>query len=117
MNPIDFSNIELNLGERMTLRLLPLIKSNRFFNSQTLNYLHRLGLLDRIGGVYSVNKFGKMYLRIKRKERLKFMIPTAISIVALFAGYDIYKFPLLDEALSTAKTLLIHAMESLGIFP
>lgn len=117
MGTVDFSNIELNLGERITLRLLPLIKSNRFFNSQTLNYLHRLGLLDRIGGVYSANRFGKMYFRVKQKERLKFMIPTVISIVALFAGYDIYKFPLLDEALSTAKTLLIHAMENLGIFP
>nr|DAR04543.1 MAG TPA: hypothetical protein [Bacteriophage sp.] len=117
MNPIEFSNIELNFGEKMTLHLLPIIKSNRFFNSQTLIYLHKLGLLDRIGGVYSVNRFGKMYFRIKRKERLKFMIPTVISIVALFAGYDVYKFPLLGEALSAVKMLLIHVMGSLGILP
>lgn len=117
MGVVDFSNIELNLGERMTLRLLSLFKSNHFFNLQTLDYLHRLGLLDRISGVYSVNRFGKMYFRIKRKERLKFMIPTVISIVALFAGYDVCKFPLLAEALSTVRMLLIHAMENLGIFP
>ena len=117
MKNIDFSNIELSLSERITLRLLPIIKSNRFFKYQTLDYLNRLGLLDRSHGIYTVNRDCKMYFRIKRKERIRFIIPTAISIVALFAGYDIYKFPLLDEVLSTVKTLLIHTMESLGILP
>jgi hypothetical protein len=58
-----------------------------------------------------------MYFRIKHKERIRFVIPTVISIVALFAGYDVYKIPLLSETLSAAKILLIHAMESLGILP
>lgn len=117
MNPIDFSNVELSFSERMTLRLLSVIKSDRFFNQQTLIYLTRLGLLDRSYGRYSVNRFGKMYFRIKRKAFFKFMLPTVISILALFAGYDVYKFPLLGEVLSKAKTLLIHIMGSLGIFP
>lgn len=117
MKNIDFSNIELSPGERITLRLLPIIKSNRFFKYQTLDYLNRLGLLDRDHGVYTVNRNCKMYFRIKRKERIRFIIPTVVSIVALFAGYDVYKIPLLDEVLSTVKILLIHVMESLGIFP
>ena len=116
MKNIDFSNIELSFSERITLRLLPIIKSNRFFRYQTLDYLNRLGLLDRDHGVYTVNRNCKMYFRIKRKERVRFIIPAAISTVALFAGYDVYKIPLLDEILSTVKTLLIHIMESLGIF-
>lgn len=117
MKNIDFSNIELSLSERITLHLLPIIKSNRFFKYQTLDYLNRLGLLDREHGVYAVNRNCKMYFRIKRKERIRFIIPTVVSIVALFAGYDVYKIPLLDEVLSTVKILLIHVMESFGIFP
>lgn len=117
MKNIDFSNIELSFSERITLRLLPIIKSNRFFKCQTLDYLNRLGLLDRDHGVYTVNRNCKMYFRIKRKERIRFIIPTAISTVALFAGYDVCKIPLLSETLSAAKMLLIHIMESLGIFP
>lgn len=117
MKNIDFSNIELSLSERITLRLLPIIKSNRFFKYQTLDYLNRLGLLDRSHGIYTVNRNCKMYFRIKRKERIRFIIPTAISFVALFAGYDVYKLPLLDEVLRAIKTLLIHIMETLGILP
>ena len=116
MKNIDFSNIELSISERITLRLLQIIKSNRFFKSQTLDYLNRLGLLGRDRGVYTVNRAGKMYFRIKRKERLRFAIPTIISIVALLAGYDVYRIPLLDEALSAIKMLLKHVMGSLGIF-
>lgn len=117
MKNIDFSNIELSLSERIALRLLPIIKSNRFFKYQTLDYLNRLGLLDRSHGIYTVNRDCKMYFRIKRKERIRFIIPTAISIVALFAGYDVYKLPLLDEVLQAIKTLLTHIMETLGILP
>lgn len=41
MKNIDFSNIELSFSERITLHLLPIIKSNRFFRYQTLDYLNR----------------------------------------------------------------------------
>jgi hypothetical protein len=117
MNHIDFSNIELSLKEKITLHLLLFFRSNRLYDQNILDYLLRLGLLDRVHGVYTVNRFGKMYFRVKRKERIRFIIPTAISVVALFAGYDVYKIPLLDEALSTAKILLVHILESLGILP
>lgn len=117
MSSIDFSNIELSFSEKMTLHLLPIFRSNRFLNQQTLVYLQQLGLVDRRGNLYSLNRYGKMYFRIKRRDRLKFMIPTVISIVALFAGYDVYKFPLLGEALSAVKMLSIHVMGSLGILP
>lgn len=116
MNTIDFSNIELSFTERATLRLLLILKSDRFFNSCTLDYLLHIGLVDRNHGRYSVNRFGKMYFRIKRKDRMRFIIPTAISVVALLAGYDVYKFPLLGEALSTVKLLLVRILECLGIF-
>ena len=74
---------KLSLREKIVLRLLPIFKFNRLFNCQTLDYLHRLGLLDRPNGIYTVNRAGKMYFRIKRKERLRFIIPTVISIPAL----------------------------------
>lgn len=116
MNNIDFSNIELSLREKIVLRPLPIFKFNRLFNCQTLDYLHRLGLLDRPNGIYTVNRAGKMYFRIKRKERLRFIIPTVISIVALFAGYDVYRIPLLGETLLAVKMLLKYVLGSLGIF-
>ena len=114
MNHIDFSNIELSLKEKITLHLLLFFRSNRLYDQNILDNLLRLGLLDRVHGIYAVNRFGKMYFRVKRKERMRFIIPTAISVVALF---DVYKIPLLDEALSTAKILLVHILESLGILP
>ena len=43
MNHIDFSNIELSFTEKLTLSLLTIIKSNRFYKFATLDYLHRLG--------------------------------------------------------------------------
>ena len=116
MKNIDFSNIELSFSERITIDFFQIINSNSFIRYQRVVYLNGLGLLDGDQGVYSVNRYCKMYFRIKRKERVRFIIPAAISTVALFAGYDVYKIPLLDEILSTVKTLLIHIMESLGIF-
>lgn len=113
---IDFSNIDLSFSERITLRLIAITRFNIFLNPQIVAYLFSLGLLDRRGSYFFINRFGKMYFRIKRKEFLKFTIPTVISLVALFAGYDVYKIPLLGEALLATKTLLIHVMESLGIF-
>lgn len=62
MKNIDFSNIELSFSERITLHLLPIIKSNRFFRYQTLDYLNRLGLLDRDHGVYTVNRWKNFFI-------------------------------------------------------
>ena len=117
MKDIDFSNIELSLREKATLRFLSVFSSNRYLSYQTLSYLHQLGLLDRCGGVYMINRHGKMYFRIKRKERLRFIIPTAISVVALLAGYDVCKIPLVDEILSGTMRFLTHILESWGILP
>lgn len=116
MNQVDLSNIELSFLQRLTLRYVIVFHSGKGMDFQTLDFLHRMGLIDRGHGDYLPNSYSRMYFRVKRKERLKFAIPTLISILALFAGYDVYKLPLLGEALSAVKTLLIHLLESLGIF-
>lgn len=59
---------------------------------------------------------GKMYLRFKRKDRFRFWIPVAISIVALLGGYNIYINPSLEKLLQSAVSQLKAIVESLGAF-
>lgn len=116
MNQVDFSNIELSFLQRLTLRYVIVFHSGKGMDFQTLDFLHRTGLIDRSYGDYLPNIYSRMYFRVKRKERLKFVVPTLISIIALFAGYDVYRIPLLDEVLSAVKMLLKYVLGSLGIF-
>lgn len=64
---------------------------------------------------YCLSDNGKMYLRYRFCSFWKFAIPTIISIIALFGGYDVYTNPVLKELLEAIASLFAHIMESLGI--
>lgn len=64
---------------------------------------------------YCISDNGKMYLRYRFRSFWKFAIPTIISIIALFGGYDVYTNPVLKELLESIASLFAHIMGSLGI--
>lgn len=121
MQQLDFSNIELSFYEKWILRLIPILKSSLFFKKSSLDTLRSYGMI-KISGYgklkqtyYKRMNPGKMYLRIKRKDSLRFLIPTTISIIALLESYDILTIPLLAEILREVSSILKNIMEILGI--
>lgn len=78
---------------------------------------YRLVELDpHSGSRFRISDNGKMYLRYRSRSFWKFMIPTVISIIALFGGYDVYTNPLLKEILEAIASLFGRIAESLGAF-
>ncbi len=95
------------------------ISSNKVFSKQTYKFLRHYSLVDyspKNSDRLVLSEKGKMYLRHKRKDHLRFWIPVAISIVALFGGYDVYTNPLLEQLLQAIAKLLKTISESLGAF-
>lgn len=118
----DFSNLELSMYQKFVIHTLPFFKSAFFYKKSTIDELHKYGLIKRNhytlfkNFTYSKTDYGKMYFRIKRKDRIRFLIPTIISILALFGGYDVYKIPELEELLKAIASLLENIKESLETF-
>ncbi len=65
---------------------------------------------------YTLNEKGRMYLRYKRRAKIRYWIPVIISIFALLGGYDIYTNPFLEQLLQEVVTLWNTIWESLGVF-
>lgn len=87
------------------------LKDNRKF-------LRRYGLIEispHFKNRFRISDNGKMYLRYRFRSFWKFAIPTIISIIALFGGYDVYTNPVLKELLESIASLFAHIMEILGI--
>lgn len=81
-------------------------------------FLRRYGLIEispHFKDRYRISDNEKMYLRYRFRSFWKFAIPTIISIIALFGGYDVYTNPVLQELLEAIASLFVHIMENLGI--
>lgn len=89
----------------------PTLKDNRKF-------LRKYGLIEispHFKNRFRISDNGKMYLRYRFRSFWKFAIPTIISVIALFGGYDVYTNPILKELLESIASLFAHIMEILGI--
>lgn len=123
MNNIDFSNLELSIYQKFVLRTLPILKSEIFYRKSTINDLRNYGLIKRGNKLmfkkftYVKTDYGKMYFRIKRKDFIRFAIPTVISVIALLAAYDVLWIKPIAEGLQVLASLLKNIMESLGVSP
>ncbi len=85
----------------------PTLKDNRKF-------LRKYGLIEispHFKNRFRISDNGKMYLRYRFHSFWKFAIPTIISIIALFGGYDVYTNPVLKEILEAIASLFEHIME------
>jgi len=89
----------------------PTLKDSRKF-------LRKYGLIEispHFKDRFRISDNGKMYLRYRFRSFWKFAIPTVISIIALFGGYDVYTNPVLKELLESIASLFANIMRSLGI--
>lgn len=89
----------------------PTLRDNRKF-------LRRYGLIEispHFKNRFRISDNGKMYLRYRFRSFWKFAIPTIISVIALFGGYDVYTNPVLKELLEAIASLFEHIMGILGI--
>lgn len=121
MKQTDFSNIELSFSEKITLRLIPVLKSEIWYKKDVLKRLMQLGFVRRYGTskrgntLYKRLPDGSMYFRLKRKSFYRFLIPTVISIISLLSSYDVLQIKPLYELLQAVSKLLKTIMENLGI--
>lgn len=92
--------------------------SSKYALSDNRKFLRRYGLIElspHFKNRYRLSDNGKMYLRYRFRSFWKFAIPTIISVIALFGGYDVYTNPVLKELLEAIASLFAHIMEILGI--
>lgn len=92
--------------------------SAKYALSDSRRFLKRYSLIElssHFKNRYRLSDNGKMYVRYRSHSFWKFAIPTTISIIALFGGYDVYTNPVLKELLESIASLFACIMESLGI--
>lgn len=61
---------------------------------------------------YSLSEKGKMYLRHSRERLFTIYVPIILSVIALLAGYDVYKIPFVQEILDSIKSLFQNLLGS-----
>lgn len=121
MSNLTYKDLLLSFTEHLILIKVKFFGLNdkRIFENK-YKFLRKYGLIessDKIPHMYSISDNGKMYLRYRFHSFWKFAIPTIISIIALFGGYDVYTNPVLKELLEAIASLFGQIMESLGICP
>lgn len=122
MQQVDYSNVQLSLYETIVLKLIRIFRSEIWYKRETINILRQYGFIKPYKynsmkkELYKRTHSGSTYLRIKGKSFRRFLIPTIISILALFGGYDVYTNPLLKKLLEAIMSLFENIVESLEIF-
>lgn len=117
----NFTNYELNFIERYFLRKLILIHSTRWYPSSIIERFRALGLVTRTRSssdyiCYKPSLQGIMYLRKRRKDNIRFMVPVVISILALLESYEILSIEILRDILLELSLLLKNIMETWDVF-
>lgn len=116
-----YKDLEFSFFQNMILLRLKYfkMKKNTLYNNPRYNFLQKYALIEYHEpnrDYITLNDKGLMYLRFKRKDKFRFWIPVIISIIALFAGYDVYTDPLLEKILQAIATILQTIAENLGAF-
>ncbi|MBD5515221.1 MAG: hypothetical protein HDR06_11440 [Lachnospiraceae bacterium] len=119
MSNLTYKDLLLSLSECIILIRVKLIgiSYNRTFKDNH-KFLRRYGLIEishHFKNRFRISDNGKMYLRYRFRSFWKFAIPTIISVIALFGGYDVYTNPVLKELLEAIASLFGRIMEILGI--
>lgn len=119
MSQVSHRELDLSFSENMCLRKIQFfgLSQKKFFEDK-YHFLREQNLICRSSKStnYVLNNRAKMYLRYKRKDKIRFIVPTLISILALFGGYDVYKNPILYSLLRLLKQILKAIVENMGAF-
>lgn len=116
-----FKDLEFSFFENLILLHLKFFKlsKDKLHNKLQYHFLLKYSLVDYCDNTHTyvtLSDKGHMYLRFKRKDNFRFWFPTILSIAALFAGYDVYTIPLLEQLLQAVETLMKTILEGLGAF-
>ncbi|MCI8372450.1 MAG: hypothetical protein HFI75_08645 [Lachnospiraceae bacterium] len=119
MNNLSYKDLLLSFPEYLILIKIRLFGiSAKHALSAKRKFLRKYNLIElslKFKNRYRISDNGKMYLRYRSRSFWKFAIPTIISIIALFGGYDVYTNPVLKELLESIASLFARIMEILGI--
>ena len=119
MSQLSHRELDLSFAENICLRKIQLfgLSQDKFFDDK-YRFLREQNLISRssYGTRYVLNNRAKMYLRYKWKDKIRFLIPTFISILALFGGYDVYKNQFLYSLLHLLRQILKTIVENLDAF-
>lgn len=116
-----YVDLEFNFFQMLVLRYLCFfsISSRLPRKNKSFKFLLKFSLVEYSSHShlrYCINEKGRMYLRRKRRDRFRFWFPTTLSIIALFAGYDVLRFPLVVSVLQAIKQLVKTILENLDVF-
>ncbi len=121
MANLTYKDLLLSFPEYIILvRIRFFSASAKYALSDNRKFLRKYGLVElspHFKNRYRLSDNGKMYLRYRFRSFWKFAIPTIISIIALFGGYDVYTNPVLKEILEAIASMFTHIMGSLDIGP
>ena len=118
----NYKDYEIGFLSLTTLRLIGFLKLNIFFPKSCIEELKYCGFIKAVDWrgkhivVYKRLPKGNMYIRHHRKDNLRFLIPTIISILALLEAYDVYTCETLARILQELSTLLKNIVGSLDGF-
>lgn len=119
MSNLTYKDLLLSFPEYIILfRIRFFGVSSKYALSDNRKFLRRYGLVEispHFKSRYRLSDNGKMYLRYRFHSFWKFAIPTVISVIALFGGYDVYTNPVLKELLESIASLFARIVEILGI--
>lgn len=119
MNNLSYKDLLLSFPEYLILIKIRLFGiSVKHALSAKRKFLRKYSLIElslKFKNRYRISDNGKMYLRYRSRSFWKFAIPTIISIIALFGGYDVYTNPVLKELLESITSLFARIMKILGI--
>ena len=118
MAQISHRELDLSFWQIMCLRKIRLfgLNENGIFKDR-YKFLVRNELIQHSsrGKRYVLTERAKMYLRYRRRDRIRFLIPVIISIFALLGGYDVYQNKHLLAFLQTIMRISKTIMENLDV--
>lgn len=118
MNQVSHRELDLSFWQIMRLRKIRIfgLNENCIFKER-YKVLAQNALIQHAnhGNKYVLTERAKMYLRYRRRDRIRFLIPVIISIFALLGGYDVYQNKHLLAFLQTIMRISKTIMENLDV--
>ena len=115
--PASHKDLDFSLFQDLIILHLKHFKMNKETIQEKYSFLIKYSLVDyypKDHHYFVLNEKGKMYLRHKSRDRIRFWLPVFISILALLGGYDVYTNSVLEQFLQAAAKLLKTISGNLG---
>lgn len=107
-----YKDFELSIIQMLSLKILPLFRFNVFMSKKTIKTLQYCGFMHKYHDYkhnivsYKRTIKGDMYVRYKRRDFLRYIVPITISTLSLLKSYDIYSSKYLEKILQGLLELL-----------